>query len=120
MQIRTAWKRDHVKAGRLEDCGWAVIPVVVDTGPPTLGRPLVERIVDHLDELIDAVERITAIPGRIDFLRCNDSRDAAGSGADRHANFSGAKSIDSSWPPTHLSSVSSIRLHGLSNGASQG
>jgi len=45
------------------------------------------------EELIDAVERIRAITGRIDLLHCNDSRDAAGSGADRHANF-GAGQID--------------------------
>lgn len=45
------------------------------------------------EALIDAVERITAITGRIDLVHCNDSRDAAGSGADRHANF-GAGQID--------------------------
>ncbi len=39
------------------------------------------------EELIDSVERILGITGRIDLLHCNDSRDAAGSGADRHANF---------------------------------
>ena len=37
--------------------------------------------------LIDAVDRIKRITGRIDLLHCNDSRDAAGSGADRHANL---------------------------------
>ncbi|HSO69608.1 MAG TPA: deoxyribonuclease IV [Arachnia sp.] len=31
--------------------------------------------------------RITAITGRVDVLHCNDSRDEAGSGADRHANL---------------------------------
>jgi len=45
------------------------------------------------EALIDAVERIKAITGRIDLVHCNDSRDAAGSGADRHANF-GAGQID--------------------------
>ncbi len=45
------------------------------------------------EELIDAVDRITAITGRIDLVHCNDSRDAAGSGADRHANL-GAGRID--------------------------
>ena len=45
------------------------------------------------EELIDAVERIKSITGRIDLVHCNDSRDAAGSGADRHANF-GAGQID--------------------------
>ena len=39
------------------------------------------------EELIDSVERILAITGRIDLVHCNDSRDAAGSGADRHANL---------------------------------
>jgi deoxyribonuclease-4 len=45
------------------------------------------------EALIDAVDRIKAITGRIDLLHCNDSRDAAGSGADRHANI-GAGQID--------------------------
>lgn len=39
------------------------------------------------ESLVDAVDRITSITGRIDLVHCNDSRDAAGSGADRHANF---------------------------------
>ena len=45
------------------------------------------------EALVDAVERIKAITGRIDLVHCNDSRDAAGSGADRHANF-GTGQID--------------------------
>ena len=45
------------------------------------------------EALIDAVERITAITGRIDLVHCNDSQDAAGSGRDRHANF-GTGQID--------------------------
>ncbi|MBU3686432.1 MAG: deoxyribonuclease IV [Mycobacterium sp.] len=45
------------------------------------------------EALIDAVERIRTITGRIDLVHCNDSRDAAGSGADRHANL-GAGTID--------------------------
>ena len=45
------------------------------------------------EALIDAVERIKRITGRIDLVHCNDSRDAAGSGADRHANF-GTGQID--------------------------
>lgn len=45
------------------------------------------------EALIDAVDRIKGITGRIDLVHCNDSRDAAGSGADRHANF-GAGQID--------------------------
>jgi deoxyribonuclease-4 len=39
------------------------------------------------EELPGAVERARAIVGRIDLLHANDSRDAAGSGADRHANL---------------------------------
>jgi deoxyribonuclease-4 len=45
------------------------------------------------EALVDAVDRITAITGRIDLVHCNDSKDAAGSGADRHANL-GAGQID--------------------------
>jgi hypothetical protein len=45
------------------------------------------------ERLVDAVDRILAITGRIDLVHCNDSRDAAGSGADRHANF-GTGQID--------------------------
>lgn len=45
------------------------------------------------EELLGAVDRILAITGRIDLVHCNDSRDAAGSGADRHANI-GAGWID--------------------------
>lgn len=45
------------------------------------------------EELADVVERIMAVTGRIDLIHCNDSRDAAGSGADRHANL-GAGQID--------------------------
>jgi deoxyribonuclease IV len=39
------------------------------------------------EELSDAVERVLAIVGRIDLLHVNDSRDPAGTGADRHANL---------------------------------
>jgi deoxyribonuclease IV len=45
------------------------------------------------EALIDAVDRIRAITGRIDLLHCNDSKDPAGSGADRHANL-GTGQID--------------------------
>ncbi|WP_433330885.1 deoxyribonuclease IV [Spirillospora sp. CA-294931] len=43
------------------------------------------------EELIDAVDRIKAITGRIDLVHCNDSRDTFGSGADRHANIGTGK-----------------------------
>jgi deoxyribonuclease IV len=39
------------------------------------------------EELGDAVQRVLAIVGRIDLLHANDSRDPAGTGADRHANL---------------------------------
>ncbi len=39
------------------------------------------------EELASAAERIIAITGRIDLVHCNDSRDEAGSGRDRHANL---------------------------------
>ena len=39
------------------------------------------------EDLSDAVERVLAIVGRIDLLHANDSRDPAGTGADRHANL---------------------------------
>jgi deoxyribonuclease-4 len=39
------------------------------------------------EELSDAIERVTAIVGSIDLLHANDSRDPAGTGADRHANL---------------------------------
>ncbi|MDQ3572492.1 MAG: deoxyribonuclease IV [Actinomycetota bacterium] len=45
------------------------------------------------EELTDAVERAQAITGRIDLVHANDSRDPAGTGADRHANI-GAGTID--------------------------
>ncbi|MEZ0362533.1 deoxyribonuclease IV [Mycobacterium sp. pUA109] len=45
------------------------------------------------EALLDAVDRIKAITGRIDLVHCNDSKDAAGSGRDRHANF-GTGQID--------------------------
>ena len=39
------------------------------------------------EELSDAVQRVLAIVGKIDLLHANDSRDAPGTGADRHANL---------------------------------
>lgn len=40
------------------------------------------------ETLAGAVERLTGIVGRIDLVHCNDSKDAAGSGRDRHENLS--------------------------------
>jgi deoxyribonuclease-4 len=39
------------------------------------------------EELEGIVERVRAITGRVDLIHANSSRDAAGSGADRHANY---------------------------------
>jgi deoxyribonuclease-4 len=45
------------------------------------------------EDLVTVVERARGITGRIDLVHCNDSRDAFGSGADRHANL-GTGQID--------------------------
>lgn len=50
--------------------------------------------------LDDVVDRVLAITGRIDLVHANDSRDAAGSGADRHANL-GTGQV----PPDELADV---------------
>jgi deoxyribonuclease-4 len=39
------------------------------------------------EALPDAVDRLLAVTGRIDLVHCNDSRDEAGSGRDRHENL---------------------------------
>lgn len=39
------------------------------------------------EDLSDAIERTLEATGRIDLVHANSSRDVAGSGADRHANF---------------------------------
>jgi deoxyribonuclease-4 len=39
------------------------------------------------ENLVGVVERVRAITGRVDLVHANSSRDAAGSGADRHANY---------------------------------
>lgn len=44
-------------------------------------------------DLATAVEKVRAITGRIDLVHANDSRDAFGSGADRHANY-GTGNVD--------------------------
>ncbi|MFI6324849.1 deoxyribonuclease IV [Nonomuraea sp. NPDC050556] len=43
------------------------------------------------EQLVDLVDRVLAITGRIDLIHCNDSRDAFDSGADRHANLGSGK-----------------------------
>ncbi len=39
------------------------------------------------EDLVDIVDRVMAITGRIDLVHANNSRDGFNSGADRHANF---------------------------------
>ena len=39
------------------------------------------------EDLSDVIERVLQATGRIDLLHANSSRDAAGTGADRHENF---------------------------------
>src|SRR6266516_231949 len=39
------------------------------------------------EDLVDVVDRIKAITGRIDLVHCNNSRDEFGSGRDRHAGL---------------------------------
>ncbi|MDQ4149585.1 MAG: deoxyribonuclease IV [Actinomycetota bacterium] len=43
------------------------------------------------EDLTDVVERVLAAVGKIDVLHCNDSRDAPGTGADRHTNIGKGK-----------------------------
>ncbi len=43
------------------------------------------------EDLTDVVERVRAATGKIDVLHANSSRDEAGTGADRHANFADGK-----------------------------
>jgi deoxyribonuclease IV len=43
------------------------------------------------EDLSDVIERVLEATGRIDLVHANSSRDEAGSGADRHANFDGGK-----------------------------
>jgi deoxyribonuclease-4 len=39
------------------------------------------------ETVVDSVDRIMGITGRIDLVHCNDSKDAEGSGRDRHENL---------------------------------
>lgn len=43
------------------------------------------------EELDDVIERLLAATGKIDLVHANSSRDAAGTGRDRHANFDEGK-----------------------------
>ena len=62
------------------------------------------------EALIDAVERIKSITGRIDLVHCNDSRDAAGPARTGTPTSAPARSTRSCWspwsrPPTRRSSA---------------
>lgn len=43
------------------------------------------------EDLIDVVDRVLKVVGKIDVVHCNDSRDAPGTGADRHTNIGKGK-----------------------------
>ncbi|MFB9234608.1 deoxyribonuclease IV [Plantactinospora siamensis] len=43
------------------------------------------------EDLLDIVDRVKAITGRIDLIHANDSKDAFGSGRDRHDNLGNGK-----------------------------
>lgn len=43
------------------------------------------------EDLTDVVKRVLDVTGRIDLVHANSSRDEAGTGADRHANFSSGR-----------------------------
>ena len=61
-------------------------------------------------ELATALEQLLALTGRIDLVHANDSRDAFGSGADRHTSF-GEGRVD------HDAFVAVIRAAALEHGA---
>ncbi|MEO7802996.1 MAG: deoxyribonuclease IV [Actinomycetota bacterium] len=43
------------------------------------------------EDLVDVIDRVLKVVGTIDVIHCNDSRDLAGTGADRHANIGKGK-----------------------------
>ncbi len=57
------------------------------------------------EDLTDVIERVVEATGRIDLIHANSSRDKAGSGADRHTNFS-----DGQLPPEEI--VGMVRAAG--------
>ena len=76
------------RVGRVWDAistaeGFDMVGFCLDTCPAHAGGNALETL----------VEDVVKITGRIDLVHCNDSRDAFGSGADRHANL-GAGQID--------------------------
>lgn len=92
----------------------APVPILIENtagGTNAMGRhvDVIAELFDHLkdfdagfcfdtchahaagEDLTDVVERVLAATGRIDVLHANSSRDDAGTGADRHANFPDGK-----------------------------
>ena len=92
----------------------APVPIIIENtagGTNAMGRhvDVLAELFDHLkgfdvrfcfdtchahaagEDLTDVVERVRAATGRIDVLHANSSRDEAGTGADRHANFADGK-----------------------------
>ena len=79
---------DHSMARRLERIEQLWAAVMQANGAENVGFTLdtCHAWAGGID-LVTAVDDIRAITGRIDLVHANDSRDAAGSGADRHAHF---------------------------------
>ena len=92
----------------------APVPILIENtagGTNAMGRhvDVLAELYDHLkgfdvgfcfdtchahaagEDLADVVDRVLAATGRIDVLHANSSRDEAGTGADRHANFGEGK-----------------------------
>lgn len=85
---------EHAMARRLDRIArtWEAIAGAADPGQVGFCLDTCHAHAGGLD-LATVVTDITAITGRIDLVHCNDSRDRAGSGADRHATL-GAGRID--------------------------
>jgi deoxyribonuclease-4 len=97
-----------------EELGGSGMPILIENtagGVNALGRYVdtLAKLFEHLEgsgagfcfdtchahaageDLSDVVERVLDAVGRIDLVHCNDSRDAPGSGADRHANLAAGR-----------------------------
>lgn len=85
---------DNAMARRLERIARLWDAVGAASGGDTVGFCL-DTCHAHAggEGLVDLVDRVISITGRIDLVHANDSRDAFDSGADRHANF-GAGQVD--------------------------
>ncbi len=61
------------------------------------------------EDLADVVERVRKATGRIDVVHANSSRDAAGSGRDRHANFAGGQMDPAAlWAMVHAAGAPTV------------